>query len=106
MQYVRTEAFDGTTYSNGPYGIYLLTGQVAKQSPRRYFYASSLPTDDLVQLDRNLQVQGVVRLVWFTDYTQDHPHLYSPADLAAAGRALHETTRLDDGTVYLVSSQP
>jgi hypothetical protein len=100
VAYLKVVRLDGPTYSNEPYAVYALTGQVYKESPRKFKYESRTVTDDLQHLEQQIEAKGFVYVVWF-DTSWWEEYLYS-ADELKTFYTLEPIVTKADGAIYRV----
>jgi hypothetical protein len=100
-RYARSHEFSREIYANEPYALYFLTGKVAQQSPRQYYYRSKIPTGDLETFDAQLENRDRVDLIWFDGDWGDF--LYTPDELRER-YSLGEVAKLQDGAVYSITA--
>jgi hypothetical protein len=98
ISYLERSELSGAIYTNEPSAVYALTGLIYKQSPEKFAYESQTPTDDLLQLQADLQSRGVIYIVWFnTDWWKGW--LYDIDDMKNICDLQRIVTR-NDGDVY------
>jgi hypothetical protein len=99
--YLRAHQMQGAVYTNESAAVYGLTGQVFRESPRKYHYESSISTDDLARFQNVLQTGSYAYLVWFKgDWWRSY--LYDTPDLAELYH-LDPLVTTADGTIYRVT---
>jgi hypothetical protein len=100
LDYLKANKLEGSVYSNEPYAVYALTGDLYKGSPRKFKYESRTMTGDLSDFSQQIQQQGVVYMVWFdTSWWEDY--LYSAQDLGAIYK-MEPVVSKEDGTIFMV----
>jgi hypothetical protein len=100
LAYLRTNRLEGSVYSNEPYAVYALTGELYKGSPRKFKYESRTATNDLSDFSHQIEQHGFVYMVWFeTSWWEDY--LYSAQDLSAHYK-MEPVVSKKDGTIFRV----
>jgi len=99
IHYLAHNDLDGLLYNNAPHILYLGTGRLAGRSPRKYGFASRLPTNDLAGLEKSLQEGRPVYLVWFDGAGGEYS--YSVEELGARFD-MEQVVRRADGAIYAV----
>ncbi len=87
-------------YSNGPDILWALAGVSANWAPRKVYYGSTKPANELGDLSGRWPSEGEAYLVWFKN--KDRPWLFPVEELAEIANVV-EIARLSDGSIYKVS---
>ena len=101
IAYLRAHEIRGPVYTNESSAVYSLTGQVFRESPRKYQYESSTPTDDMEMFQNAIESYGSADLVWFQgDWWR--VYLYDIPDFVGLYHVEPLITTAD-GTIYRVT---
>lgn len=97
IDYLIRNDLDGLLYNNAPHVLYFGTGRSARRSPRKYGLASRLPTNDLAGLEKSLEGDRPVYLVWFDGAGGEYS--YSVEEIRARFD-MEQVVRRADGAIY------
>lgn len=99
IHYLSLHDLDGLLYNNAPDILYFGTGRVAARSPRKYGFASRLPTNDLAGVEKSLEAGRPVYLIWFDgaggEYSYSVEELRTHFDM-------EQLVQRADGAIYTV----